>query len=112
MIKYGAVSIAGVNNSGAPKLNQDASSCITLTNTVGELAVNTADKVIYTKSSSGNIIQLANFAVADPSLTFPTGDLGDLSSLNTDSFGQTIGSSFDSLDTPPQHFFTSTTCWN
>lgn len=85
-----------------PKRSETASSAPTTSDlAVGELAVNTADKVIYTKSSSGNIIQLANFAVADPSLTFPTGDLGDLSSLNTDSFGQTIGSSFDSLDTPP-----------
>jgi len=84
-----------------PKRSETASSAPTTSDlAVGELAVNTADKVIYTKSSSGNIIELANFAVADPSLTFPTGDLGDLSSLNTDSFGQTIGSSFDSLDTP------------
>ena len=67
----------------------------------GELAVNLADKEIFVKNSSGAVITIANFATADPSLTFPTGDLGNLGSQTTDAFGQTIGVSFDSLDTPP-----------
>lgn len=67
----------------------------------GELAVNLADKEIFVKNSSGAIVTIANFATADPSLTFPTGDLGDLSAQTTDAFGQTIGTTFDSLDTPP-----------
>lgn len=84
-----------------PKRSETASSAPTTSDlAVGELALNTADKAIYTKTSSGNVVQIANFATADPSLTFPTGDLGDLSSLSTDSFGQTIGISFDNLDTP------------
>ena len=67
---------------------------------VGEIAVNTADKVVYTKTSAGNILQIANYALSDPSLIFPTGDLGDLDASQVDAFGQTLGTSFDSLDTP------------
>lgn len=67
----------------------------------GELAVNLADKQIFVKNTAGTVITIANFAEADPSLTFPSGDLGNLSSQTTDAFGQTIGTSFDNLDTPP-----------
>lgn len=67
----------------------------------GELAVNLADKKIFVKNTAGTVITIANFAEADPSLTFPSGDLGNLSSQTTDAFGQTIGTSFDNLDTPP-----------
>lgn len=66
---------------------------------VGELAINTTDKAIFTKTVSGSVVKIANFAESDPSVTFPTGDLGDLSSA-TDSFGQGLVPTFDSLDTP------------
>lgn len=66
---------------------------------VGEIAVNTTDRTIYTKNSSGNIVKIANYAEADPTLVFPTGDLGGLTS-SQDAFGQSLVSTFDSLDTP------------
>ena len=66
---------------------------------VGELAINTTDKAIFTKTVSGSVVKIANFAESDPSVTFPTGDLGDLSSAQ-DAFGQDLVSTFDSLDTP------------
>jgi len=66
---------------------------------VGEIAINTTDKAIFTKSVNGTIIKIANYAESDPSVTFPTGDLGDLSSAQ-DAFGQDLVSTFDSLDTP------------
>ena len=66
---------------------------------VGEIAINTTDKEIFTKTANGNIVKLANYAESDPSLTFPTGDLGDLSTAQ-DAFGQGLVSNFDSLDTP------------
>ena len=66
---------------------------------VGELAINTTDKAIFTKSVNGTIVKIANYAESDPSVTFPTGDLGDLSSAQ-DAFGQDLVSTFDSLDTP------------
>jgi len=66
---------------------------------VGELAINTTDKAIFTKTASGAIVKIANYAESDPSLIFPTGDLGDLST-SQDAFGQELDSNFDSLDTP------------
>lgn len=66
---------------------------------VGEIAMNTADRILYTKDSAGNIIKLSNYAVSDPSLVFPTGDLGGLSGSN-DAFGQSLVANFDNLDTP------------
>jgi hypothetical protein len=83
-----------------PKRSETASSAPTTSDlAVGEIAINTADRAVYTKTSSGNVVQIANFAEADPSLVFPTGDLGNLSS-SQDSFGQTLVATFDSLDTP------------
>lgn len=66
---------------------------------VGEIAINTTDKAIFTKTASGVIVKIANYAESDPSVTFPTGDLGDLST-SQDAFGQELDSNFDSLDTP------------
>lgn len=66
---------------------------------VGEIAINTTDKAIFTKTASGTIVKIANYAESDPSVTFPTGDLGDLST-SQDAFGQGLDSNFDSLDTP------------
>lgn len=65
---------------------------------VGEVAMNVADQIIYTKNSSNQIIQLANYSVAGGA--FPTGDYGDFTTT-TDAFGQNISvTSFDCLDTP------------
>jgi hypothetical protein len=66
---------------------------------VGEIAINTNDKAIFTKTVSGTVVKIANYAESDPSVTFPTGDLGDLST-SQDAFGQELDSNFDSLDTP------------
>jgi hypothetical protein len=83
-----------------PKRSEDSGSIPTTSDLeVGEIAVNTTDRTIYTKNTSGNVIKIANYAEADPTLVFPTGDLGSLSSAS-DAFGQTLETSFDSLDTP------------
>jgi len=83
-----------------PKRSEDSGSTPTASDlAVGEIAVNTTDKTIYTKNSSGNVVKIANYAEADPTLVFPTGDLGGLTS-SQDAFGQVIGTTFDSLDTP------------
>jgi len=83
-----------------PKRSEDSGSAPTASDlAVGEIAVNTTDKTIYTKTSAGNIVKISNYAEADPTLVFPTGDLGNLSS-SQDSFGQSLVSTFDSLDTP------------
>lgn len=66
----------------------------------GEVAINTADKAIYVKDSAGQIVQIANYAVADQTLIFPTSDYGDLQSSSLDAFGQAISVSFDCLTTP------------
>ena len=73
---------------------------------VGEIAMNTADKILYTKDSAGNIIKLSNYAVSDPSLVFPTGDMGNLTS-GTDAFGQSLVANFDNLTTPTARFLTN-----
>ena len=57
MIKYGAVSIAGVNNSGAPKLNQDAASCITLTNGAIAIISDGAGSAAYSNIGSQLIVR-------------------------------------------------------
>ena len=84
-----------------PKRSETASSEPTTSDlAVGEIAVNTADKKIYVRDSGDNIVTVSNFAVADNSLIFPTGDYGDLSSDSTDAFGQSTSVSFDCLTTP------------
>ena len=70
---------------------------------VGEIAINTNDKAIFTKTVSGTIVKIANYAESDPSVTFPTGDLGDLSTAQ-DAFGQGLVSSFDAGDAGLQVF--------
>ena len=62
----------------------------------GEVALNTADQIMYVRNSSGSIVKIANFAEADTSLIFPTGDYGSVAdSLTTDAFGQITDSAFD-----------------
>jgi DNA-binding beta-propeller fold protein YncE len=67
---------------------------------IGEIALNIVDKVLYTKDSGGNIVSVANFAVADQTLIFPTGDYGSLTSPSTDAFGVPTSVSFDCKTTP------------
>lgn len=62
---------------------------------VGELAMNSANKKLFTKDSNGNIITVANFSVGDPNLTFPVGDYGDLTDTAVDAFGISIATAFD-----------------
>jgi len=67
---------------------------------VGEIAMNLDDKSLYSKKSDGSIVEIANFSVGDPSVQFPSGDLGTLSGASTDAFGQSLTREYDSLDTP------------
>lgn len=84
-----------------PKRSETASSVPSTSDlVVGEVAVNTADKAIYVRDSGGNIVQVSNYAVADNTLIFPTGDYGGLTNPSTDAFNVYIEASFDCLDTP------------
>jgi hypothetical protein len=82
---------------------------------VGEIAVNTADKLFYTKTAGNQIVSVANFVDIDPDevdsrldvlenalvgTTFPTGDYGNLSTLSVDAFGISVNTSYDCLITP------------
>lgn len=81
---------------------------------VGELAVNTSDKILYIRDSSDTIVSVANFAdvpddlenqldaleSAVASIVFPTGDYGDLASTTQDAFGQATSRAFDCLTSP------------
>ena len=56
---------------------------------VGEVALNTADKVAFVRESTDSIVKFANYAEKNLALEFPTGDYGSVaSSLATDAFGQ------------------------
>ena len=62
----------------------------------GEVAVNIADYVLFTKNSAGAITKIANYAEADTSLIFPTGDYGSVAdAAGTDAFGQQVSTAFD-----------------
>lgn len=77
----------------------------------GEVAVNTADKTIYVRASTG-VVAVANYT--DPvalesrldilefgtGVVFPTGDYADLGILEVDAFNQLVDYAFDLLDTP------------
>ena len=97
-----------------PKKSETASSAPTTSNlAVGEIAVNTADKKIYIRDSNDNIVTLAQYGEFDESLVFPTGDLGDLTALSEDAFGQLTDKIYDckgdhSVVTPSIKFRTAT----
>jgi DNA-binding beta-propeller fold protein YncE len=83
------------------KRSESASSVPTTSDLeVGEVALNSVDKKLYTRDSSNNIVAVANFSQGDPNLIFPTGDYGDLTNPETDAFNVVITASFDCLDTP------------
>jgi len=73
---------------------------------IGELAINTADQLIYVRNGSGSVITVANYAdvstveASIAAITFPTGDYEDFSALEVDPFGQTIDRQFDCLTSP------------
>jgi len=82
---------------------------------VGELAINTADRLFYVRNSSNQIFPIANYVDIDAeevddrldaleatlaSSTFPTGDYGNLSALSVDAFGIPVSPTYDCLSTP------------
>ena len=81
---------------------------------VGEMAVNTSDKIIYLRDSSNIIVPIANYAdvpenlqdqidaleAATAAIVFPTGNYGDLTTFTSDAFGQAIDRTFDCLTAP------------
>ena len=83
------------------KRSETASSIPTTSDlAVGEVALNTSDKQLYTRDSNDSIIAVANFSKADPNQVFPTGDYGDLTNPDTDAFNVIITASFDCLTKP------------
>ena len=79
------------------KKSETASDAPTTSDIVqGEVALNTADQILYARDSSDNIVKVSNFSEADQSLVFPTGDYGSVAdSLTTDAFGQQLDKTFD-----------------
>ena len=79
------------------KRSETASDAPTTSDLVaGEVALNTADQVLYVRDSGGSIVKVSNFSEVDQSLVFPTGDYGSVASaLATDAFGHTIDKVFD-----------------
>ena len=56
------------------KKSETASDAPTTSDIVqGEVALNTADQILYVRDSSDNIVKVSNFSEADQSLVFPTG---------------------------------------
>ena len=79
------------------KKSETASDAPTTSDIVqGEVALNTADQILYVRDSNDNIVKVSNFSEADQSLVFPTGDYGSVAdSLTTDAFGQQLDKTFD-----------------
>jgi hypothetical protein len=82
---------------------------------VGELAINTVDRLFYIKTSGNQIIPVANYVDINPdeidnrldalentllSIIFPTGDYGNLDELSVDAFGISVSPSYDCLTIP------------
>jgi hypothetical protein len=69
---------------------------------VGEVALNTADQIIYTRDSSNNIIAVANYTASIALASFPVGDYGALDTISLDAFGEPIDlvGRFDCLSSP------------
>lgn len=82
---------------------------------VGELAINTVDKLFYIRNTSNQIFPVANYVDIDPDevdsrldaveaalsfSTFPTGDYGNLGAASVDAFGISVSPAFDCLTTP------------
>jgi len=82
---------------------------------VGELAINTVDKVFYIKTSGNLVVPVANYVDIDAEAidnrleiledaligaTFPIGDYGNLNALSVDAFGISVSPTYDCLNTP------------
>ena len=66
----------------------------------GEIAVNTADKKIYIRNSSNQIVTLAQFGEFDQSLVYPAtsnADFGSVADNTQDAFGQQLFVTYDCL---------------
>lgn len=86
---------------------------------VGEVALNSADKIIYVRDSSDNVVPVANYIDLPPDLidrldalqaalasaVFPVGDYGDLSVQLSDAFGIALSVSYDCLTDPTGTLF-------
>ena len=71
----------------------------------GELAINLADQILYSKNTSNTVFAVgANATISAISDVFPFGDYGNLSSTTTDAFGV---STIYSFDCAVADFFTS-----
>lgn len=68
---------------------------------VGEVALNLADKVLYTKGTDGAVVAVSNYVVGDANLVFPTGDYGDMTASSVDAFGVATERSYDCRTAPP-----------
>lgn len=79
------------------KKSETASSAPTTSDlVVGEVALNTADKEMYVRTSTDAIVKFANFSEKDLALEFPTGDYGSVAAdLSTDAFGQLLDVIYD-----------------
>lgn len=84
-----------------PKRSNTASSVpATVDLEIGEIALNTVDQIIYTRTSGG-IVKVANYYdPADDTGLFPTGDYGGLQQGEQDAFGQDLTPYFDCLTDP------------
>tara|TARA_B100001939_G_scaffold334663_1_gene335873 strand:- start:10017 stop:10337 length:321 start_codon:yes stop_codon:yes gene_type:complete len=86
------------------KKSETASSVPTTSDiVVGEVAINTADQIMYVRNSTDQIVKIANFTEKDQSLVFPTGDYGSVATaLSTDAFGIYLDQIYD-LNTSIQY---------
>jgi len=84
-----------------PKKSETSGSAPTTSDlAAGEIAVNTADKKIYIRDSSSNIVTLAQYGEFDESLVYPaqsTADFGNLTDSTEDAFGSSLMSTYDCL---------------
>jgi len=84
-----------------PKRSETSGSAPTTSDLVaGEIAVNTADKKIYIRNSSNQIVTLAQFGEFDQSLVYPAtsnADFGSVADNTQDAFGQQLFVTYDCL---------------
>ena len=84
-----------------PKRSETRGSAPTTSDLVaGEIAVNTADKKIYIRNSSNQIVTLAQFGEFDQSLVYPAtsnADFGSVADNTQDAFGQQLFVTYDCL---------------
>jgi len=82
-----------------PKKSETSGSAPTTSDlAAGEIAVNTADKKIYIRDSSSNIVTLAQYGEFDESLVYPggsTADFGNLTDSTEDAFGMSLLTTYD-----------------